>query len=619
MANRDLGALILRLKGDSAQLVKELQRSNRNIEGFGRKAKKVFGTVAAGLVALGSGRALKGLVTGFAETADEAAKLGRSLGTTTERITAYSFAAERAGLNQKELETGLRRLTKTADDAGRGLSTAVDAFDALGVNVRDNEGNLKSVDVLLADVADGLQGVSDATRRAAIAQNIFGRSGTGFVNLLGEGSEGLQQLTDDAARFGAVISDEAGAAAEAFQDALTNLNAQATGLKNAFGTGFIQSFTPFLQSLAQGSKELDGFVAAGEAVADVLKTLAVAGSIVKNAFDIVGDTIGGVAAAVVAAAKGEFSEAKNILSDLVDAERIDKDIQDVTDAFEAAFAKPVANVEALNTGLEGTQQQLRGVNEELSNLEQNEAIAKQKKASEEAAKAAARFQDQLKARAEALKESVRTPAEILAAQLAEIDTLAAELPGILDPETYNRLADSFQNEFAESVKGDLDSIAERAEQIKGNLKSAFGQELTRIAEGNFSQIGQSFAELIQRMLIDAASSELTNIFGGLLGGFGEGGLGGGGAAGFLGSLFGGFRANGGPVGGNRAFMVGEKGPELFVPGQAGNIVPSGGAATVNVVNNFSVSAPNGRIAPESQQQLAAKAGSAVQRAVNRNR
>lgn len=54
--------------------------------------------------------------------------------------------------------------------------------------------------------------------------------------------------------------------------------------------------------------------------------------------------------------------------------------------------------------------------------------------------------------------------------------------------------------------------------------------------------------------------------------------GGGGVAGgigsFLGSLFGGARANGGPVSAGRAYVVDERRPELFVPGQSGRIIPS---------------------------------------------
>lgn len=52
---------------------------------------------------------------------------------------------------------------------------------------------------------------------------------------------------------------------------------------------------------------------------------------------------------------------------------------------------------------------------------------------------------------------------------------------------------------------------------------------------------------------------------------------------FFDRIFGGRRASGGPVGAGYAYLVGERGPELFVPGQSGSIVPNGGAGSV-VVN-----------------------------------
>ena len=48
---------------------------------------------------------------------------------------------------------------------------------------------------------------------------------------------------------------------------------------------------------------------------------------------------------------------------------------------------------------------------------------------------------------------------------------------------------------------------------------------------------------------------------------------------------GGFLADGGPVQGNEAYVIGERGPELFVPNASGTIVPNhmlmGGGQTVN--------------------------------------
>lgn len=65
----------------------------------------------------------------------------------------------------------------------------------------------------------------------------------------------------------------------------------------------------------------------------------------------------------------------------------------------------------------------------------------------------------------------------------------------------------------------------------------------------------------------------------------------------FGSLFGGFKAEGGPVSSGMAYIVGERGPELFVPPVAGNIVPNNRLASaaaapqqnIRIVNAFDTS------------------------------
>jgi hypothetical protein len=60
--------------------------------------------------------------------------------------------------------------------------------------------------------------------------------------------------------------------------------------------------------------------------------------------------------------------------------------------------------------------------------------------------------------------------------------------------------------------------------------------------------------------------------------------------GFLG--FGGNRAMGGPVSGSTAYVVGERGPELFVPQGSGTIIPNnrmgGGGTTINLTVNGAI-------------------------------
>jgi len=56
-------------------------------------------------------------------------------------------------------------------------------------------------------------------------------------------------------------------------------------------------------------------------------------------------------------------------------------------------------------------------------------------------------------------------------------------------------------------------------------------------------------------------------------------------------FFGGGMAAGGPVSGNKSYIVGEKGPELFIPGSSGNIVPNHelGSSSANIVVNVDAS------------------------------
>lgn len=114
---------------------------------------------------------------------------------------------------------------------------------------------------------------------------------------------------------------------------------------------------------------------------------------------------------------------------------------------------------------------------------------------------------------------------------------------------------------------------------------------------SFKEAGLNALEKIADKLIDMA---LQNLFANAFsGGAGNdpwaglrktGGGGGGGIFDILGSLFGGFFAEGGDVRGGKAIVVGEQGPELFMPKTAGSIIPN---HAIHAMNNNQPSAANG--------------------------
>ena len=72
------------------------------------------------------------------------------------------------------------------------------------------------------------------------------------------------------------------------------------------------------------------------------------------------------------------------------------------------------------------------------------------------------------------------------------------------------------------------------------------------------------------------------------------------------------RANGGPVGAGQPYMVGERGPELFVPGAQGNIVPNNAMGSANVTVNVDASGSSVEGDSDQAAQLGKMLGAAVQ-------
>ena len=72
------------------------------------------------------------------------------------------------------------------------------------------------------------------------------------------------------------------------------------------------------------------------------------------------------------------------------------------------------------------------------------------------------------------------------------------------------------------------------------------------------------------------------------------------------------KALGGAVGAGRPYMVGERGPELFVPGAQGNIVPNDAMGSTSVVVNVDASGTEVQGNQGGAEQLGRLIGSAVQ-------
>jgi tape measure domain-containing protein len=138
------------------------------------------------------------------------------------------------------------------------------------------------------------------------------------------------------------------------------------------------------------------------------------------------------------------------------------------------------------------------------------------------------------------------------------------------------------NEAFAKYKGDAEIAATQSKTYFDTFTKGFEDAIVR-----FVQTGKlSFKDLANSLIADFARIQAKKALAGL---FGGGGIS---SGGFLSSLFGGFRATGGPVNPGSAYMVGERGPEMFMPKQAGTIVPNSamGGQVINTAVTYSIQA-----------------------------
>lgn len=271
-----------------------------------------------------------------------------------ETLSGLSLAAAASGLSTDELGVAFKKLnTNISEAAGDGTSKAATAFKLLGISVTDANGNLKDAGTVNNEIADAFAHSEDGANKAALAVQLFGRQGVQMIPTLDKGSAGLKQLADDAAAYGAVLSGDAAKAAEEFQAKLNALEAGVKGgLQNAIAGNLVPALLAMADAFGNASEKGEAIKVLGDAIATGIK---IAATIVLEAareFTLLGSAIGGAAAAAVAAAHGEFSQAASILQQQrADALAIDQKFTKAEAALWDDAAQ--AQIKAAQKGAEG--------------------------------------------------------------------------------------------------------------------------------------------------------------------------------------------------------------------------------------------------------------------------
>lgn len=659
----DLAKLVVRLEAQTAQYMAQLDKANKRLEKFDKQA-----SASASGIAKGVATAVAAATTAFAamakqavDNADKLSKLSQVTGLSTESLSQLQYVADQSATSIDEIAKSMARLQRTQLSAARGLATATRAFDAIGVSATNADGSLRDTEEVMLDVADRFEKIEDGAAKAAIAQELFGKSGTNLIPFLNQGRAGIEALKKEADDFGLTITSKAGRAAEQFNDNLTRVNAAIRGLANQASAQLIPTFAAMSDRFIASARSGGALDAAVKALSTTLKFLVSTGVAVTSVFEQLGRVIYGVGASIVSLAKGDFkiaadeiksafAEARSNVTD--DMETIAKIWSDTVPQIEESAAKMGdALKETLifddETAKDKAQKAADAALEQIKKLEQGlrqqvetygmgegaviryrlaqgdlaDEVARAGKAAGPYVEQIIRMTDELERlrketeESEALQrewvaaveegrritEQMRTPAEVYADTIERLNELLAE--GHIIQETYNRAVEAAQETFDKATREQNKFL----EEANRNVQNILAQGLEDALDGGIKKGAkgalQAFSDMLKKMMMQALAADIGKwLFGGE--GMGSGGGRSGGWFGAaLGALFGGSRDEGGRGRRGRAYMIGTGAqPELFVPDTSGTFIPAGEwmGRSQKVTQNIYV---QGRVDQRSARQL----------------
>lgn len=315
---------IERLKASIAQVNAELSKTSAKATGaFGKvgaaaagaraKVEGVTGAIKgfnAGIVAISGaiagGYGLFSITDKAMQSGENLYKLSQRLHTTTAEASKLSKVFQLAGVDINSVVPLFARIDKQALAASKSENDMARAMAEFGFSLTDSQGNLLSYEQQLAQLAGAYDKAVKAGKEAEFVTNVLGARGAGLVPLLQDYKTNLE-IVSRIKTTGLLNPKEAHELYVEWQA----MQMQAGQLTGAVGQALLPVAKDLMPEITEGFKEF-------------AKQIADNKDAIKEFGSIAGDTIGGIAKAVVSLTStlGDLKKAWDDVSDLAESEKI---------------------------------------------------------------------------------------------------------------------------------------------------------------------------------------------------------------------------------------------------------------------------------------------------------
>lgn len=173
--------------------------------------------------------ALKSMTRAISTFAEKLINTSRKLGVSTDFLQAWNLAAAQNGIRTDQANIALQRFARRIGEAARGTGVLASVIADNNIELRNQDGQMRTTTDILADYADVVQSAESQQERLRLAFMAFDSEGAALVTILQDGSEGMQQMVRDAQQLGAVTSQTALVAINRLTNRLRVLATQGLG------------------------------------------------------------------------------------------------------------------------------------------------------------------------------------------------------------------------------------------------------------------------------------------------------------------------------------------------------------------------------------------------------
>lgn len=259
---------VLMLVDKVTEPLKEIQNNTDKLrDKFGKlrngvknvtKALSVIG-VAVGVVGGAILRASKGV----ADYGNRIDKMSQKIGMSRKSFQEWDYIMSQNGGSVESLQMGFKTLTTQIEGVQKGSKDSVNAFKALGVSVKNSNGQFRSQDEIFNDTIRKLQQIKNPTQKAMLANRLFGRSAAELRPLLNQEADAIDDLRNKANKMGLIISDEDVENAVKFKDTMDTFT-------RFFQAKFATVMMKLMPSFSQALDEIIKFTQENQQVFDDL-------------------------------------------------------------------------------------------------------------------------------------------------------------------------------------------------------------------------------------------------------------------------------------------------------------------------------------------------------------